>query len=172
MDNKEKQNLEIERKFLLTKRPAGKPLSRHRIRQAYIAREGGNVVRVRQQDDRYILCIKTPAGGISRHELEYEISAGEADILFKASAHKPVEKIREIYQGESHLWEVDFFSGENDGLIVAEVELSQEDETIIPPPWIGPEVSGLSKFYNANLSIRPFNQWGVRYEDLVARLMA
>lgn len=166
----QKTTIETERKFLLKAMPQGEPLRRHHIRQGYIAREGRNVVRIRQMDARYILGIKTPAGGISRHELEVDISAQEAEILFASCANPSVEKVRQVYQADGHVWEVDIFSGDNQGLMVAEVELSHENEAVTLPEWIGPEVTGLGKFYNSSLSQRPFKDWGVSYADLVARL--
>jgi len=166
----QKVKVEIERKFLILFKPEAKPARSHKIRQGYIARDGGNVVRVRQQDARYILSVKTPAKGAGRFEVETVINAAEAKILFAACAQPPVEKIRQIYPIGDHIWEVDIFTGANKGLIVAEVELSSEKEKIIPPDWLGPEVTGFQKFYNTNLSITPFKGWGVTYADLVERL--
>ncbi|PCI48080.1 MAG: adenylate cyclase [Alphaproteobacteria bacterium] len=164
-----KVNVEIERKFLILAKPRGKPLRSHKIRQGYIAREGGNVVRIRQQDDLYILSVKTPAK-TGRYEIETNISAAEAEVLFAACPRPVIKKIRHIYQLGDHIWEVDIFAGSNKGLIVAEVELSSEGEKITLPDWIGPEVTAFQKFYNANLSVNPFRNWGVKYEDLVARM--
>lgn len=168
--DRNKTNIEIERKFLVRALPPEKPERRHKIRQGYIAREGGNVVRIRDQDGRYILSVKTPAKGIGRFEIETEITADEGRVLLAACARKPIEKIREIYPAGGHIWEVDIFNGASKGLIVAEVELSSETEKVTLPDWIGPEVTGLKKFYNAHLSVRPFNSWGVSYQELVARL--
>ncbi|VAW04242.1 hypothetical protein MNBD_ALPHA01-1455 [hydrothermal vent metagenome] len=166
----EKVNVEIERKFLILSQPVEKPEKIYKIRQGYVAREGGNMVRVRQQDDSYILSVKTPAKGIGRYEIETKINADEAGVLFAACTHPPIEKIRKIYPVGNHVWEVDFFTGANKGLIVAEVELSAEDEKFTLPRWIGPEVTAFQKFTNANLSINPFKNWAVKYEDLVERM--
>ncbi len=165
-----KVNIEIERKFLVRAKPNEKPLRKHHIRQGYIAREGGNVVRVRVWDDRYILSVKTPTKGVGRYEIEVDIKAHEAKVLLAACPHAPLEKTREVYGVGGHMWEVDFFKGPNKGLIIAEVELSSEQEEFTLPDWIGPEVTGLQKFYNANLSVNSFKNWGVTYGDLVARL--
>ena len=162
--------VEIERKFLIRAKPNENPLRKHRIRQGYVAREAGNVVRVRKWDDRYILSVKTPTKGAGRYEIEVDIEAHEAKVLLAACPHAPVEKTREVYGVGDHIWEVDIFTGPNKGLIVAEVELSSEQEKFVYPDWIGPEVTGLQKFYNANLSANPFKNWGVTYEDLVVRL--
>lgn len=168
--SKPQTNVEIERKFLVRERPSDRPDKVHNIRQGYIARQAGNVVRVRQQDDRYILSVKCPAKGIGRYEIETPVSTAEGKTLLAACPETPIEKAREIYVIGDHVWEVDFFTGANKGLIVAEVELKSEKEKIILPDWIGPEVTGFSKFYNANLAQNPFKNWGVKYADLVARM--
>ena len=165
-----KAPVEIERKFLLAASPLVKPIRRHKIRQGYIAREGGNVVRIRQWDDRYILSVKTPTKGVGRYEIETDIGAAEADVLFAACAQVPLEKTRDIYPFGDHIWEVDIFTGANKGLIIAEVELTSEHDKVALPDWIGPEVTGFQKFYNANLSLNPFRNWGVTYANLVARM--
>ncbi|WP_417623825.1 CYTH domain-containing protein [Paremcibacter congregatus] len=167
---KNSTSVEIERKFLLTGLPEAKPERRHHIRQGYIARNGGTVVRVRQKDDNYILSVKTPSTGIGRYEIEKTLTADEAAVLFAACREPVIEKIREIHPHGGHIWEVDIFDGANTGLIVAEVELKSETEDIILPPWIGPEVTGLQKFYNAHIAQNPFKSWGVSYADLVKRL--
>ncbi len=166
----ERVNVEIERKFLLLTNPDVKPERSYKIIQGYIAREGGNVVRIRQKDDSYILSVKTPAKGRGRYEIETTVNGAEAEVLFAACAHPLIAKIREIYPIGNHIWEVDIFKGANKGLIVAEVELSAEDEKVNLPEWIGPEVTGFQKFYNANLSLNPFKSWGVKYDDLVERM--
>ncbi|MCF6195419.1 MAG: CYTH domain-containing protein [Emcibacter sp.] len=165
-----KVNVEIERKFLIVAKPDLTPEKRYKIRQGYIAREGGNVVRIRQCDDRYILSVKTPTKGMGRFEIETNINADEGGVLFAACAHPSIEKTREIYPIGNHVWELDIFTGLNKGLIIAEVELSSEGEKVTLPDWIGPEVTGFKKFYNANLSSNPFRNWAVKYADLVDRM--
>ncbi len=162
--------IEIERKFLLNGRPDVSPMKVINIRQGYIAREGGNTVRIRDKDGTYILSVKAGNQGIGRHELEYEVPAEEGEILFSILPHAPLEKTREIYEHAGMIWEVDIFCGANQGLMVAEVELENEDQHVDLPNWIGPEVTGLSKFYNANIATNPFNNWGVSYEGLVERM--
>jgi len=169
-------NLEIERKFLLRARPYRKPDRIHKIRQGYLARETGNVVRIRQKDQRYILSVKCPVQGrkggkgLVRHEVEVEVDAAAARVLFAACPRPLIEKRREIYVLGEHLWEVDVFDGANKGLIIAEVELKSATEQVCPPGWIGPEVTGLQKFYNAHLAQNPFCNWGVTYAELVQRM--
>ncbi len=163
-------SVEIERKFLVSAKPDRPADEFHKIRQGYIARENGNTVRIREKNGEYILCIKTSNKGFSRNELEYEVSKEEADILFASLKHPPIEKTREIYNYGDLVWEVDIFEGENKGLIVAEVELKSENQQVDVPDWVGPEVTGLSKFYNANLAYGPFSGWGLNYQGLLDRL--
>lgn len=163
-------NIEIERKFLITRRPDGTPDRFHKIRQGYIAREGSNSVRIRARDDHYILSVKTPRNGGGRNELEYEISPQEGEILFNSLTHAPIIKTREIYKIEGLIWEVDIFEGANKGLIIVEVELNSTDQKINIPPWVGPEVTELSKFYNGALVNMPFEKWRIGYKELVDRM--
>ena len=162
--------IEIERKFLIKHMPDQKPIRTHSIKQGYVAREGYNSVRVREKDGKYILSIKTNNNGMGRNELEYEISAEEGEVLFNSVPHDVIEKTREIYEINGLIWELDVFSGQNKGLIIAEVELNSIDQSIDFPDWVGPEVTELSKFYNANLASRPFNKWRVTYDALLDRL--
>lgn len=162
--------VEIERKFLIVKKPDQKPDRIYKIRQGYIARENGNTVRIREKDDDYILSIKTRNEGGGRNELEYGITSEEGQVLFSSIGHHAIIKTREIYEIEGHVWELDIFEGANKGLIIAEVELSALNEEVITPDWIGPEVTELSKFYNANLASTPFEGWRISYEALVERL--
>lgn len=163
-------NVEIERKFLVLRKPDKKPDQVHQIRQGYIARENGNTVRIREKNGRYILCIKTQRVTGGRHELEYEVTKQEGDMLFASIAHAPVVKTREVYQIGELLWEVDIFEGANKGLMIAEVELKSADQLIDIPNWVGPEVTGLSKYYNANIANLPFDQWHIRYDALIERM--
>lgn len=163
--------LEIERKFLIVKRPSYPPDEIHTIRQGYVARDNGNTVRIREKNGAFILNIKTPRmehGG--RHELEYEIPADEGQHLFDNIAHDPIIKTREIYHIDGLVWELDIFEGENAGLMVAEVELSSADQEIIKPDWIGPDVTQYGNFYNATIAYNPFKDWGVTYAALLEQL--
>lgn len=165
-----KTPVEIERKFLVRSRPKTKPERCHSIRQGYVARDGGNVVRIRQKDDAHILSVKMPATGMGRYEIEKTVSAEDAEVLFAACQEPVIQKTREVYEHEGHIWEVDIFEGANRGLIIAEVELKSETEKVILPSWVGPEVTGFQKFYNAHIAQQPFKSWGVSYSDLVARM--
>jgi adenylate cyclase len=164
------RKVEIERKFLLLKKPTSERLEVHKIRQGYIARENGNTVRIRQQDARYILSIKTARIQGGRNELEYDVPKADGEILFASLQHKPIIKTREIFKIDDRIWEVDIFDGANKGLIIAEIELNSMNEKILLPDWVGPEVTELSKFYNANIAYRPFEQWNITYDELVKRL--
>ncbi|MBT5185422.1 MAG: CYTH domain-containing protein [Kordiimonadaceae bacterium] len=162
--------LEIERKFLILNRPRSTPDQCHNIRQGYIAREGGNSVRIRQKNDRYILSIKTSHEGGGRNELEYEISSDEGEVLFQSINHDPIVKTREVYNIGDLVWELDIFEGANHGLMIAEIELDELHQEIELPDWVGPEVTELSKFYNGSLSTMPFNKWRISYDALIERL--
>ncbi len=162
--------IEIERKFLVIARPDRTPDKVHKIRQGYVARENGNTVRVRDKNGKYILSIKTNCAGAGRHELEWEITQEEGEILFASLGHAPIVKTREVYKAGGLAWELDIFEGDNVGLIVAEVELESENQQVDLPEWVGPEVTGLSKFLNANIADNPFSKWGITYQGLVERM--
>lgn len=165
-------NVEIERKFLILRKPDQKPDRVHKIRQGYIAREGSNSVRVREKDGEFILSIKTNNAGGGRNELEYGITDEEGEVLFASISHPAIMKTREVYQIEGHTWEVDIFEGANKGLIIAEVELGTVGEDVTLPDWIGPEVTDLRKFYNSSIAQMPFKNWNISYQALVERLMS
>ena len=160
-------NIEIERKFLVSRRPEGELVKRQSIRQGYIARESGNSVRIRQKNDKFILSIKSKKGRNERYELEYEVSETDATLLFKLCTGPLIEKTREIYSFRGHLWEVDIFHGANDGLIIAEVELDSADELFEKPDWIAREVSQDARFFNAYLFSHPYVGWGLSYQELL-----
>ena len=151
---------EIERKFLI-KPNAWKPQTAGtKIRQGYLSVIKERVVRVRTKGAKAFLTIKGVTKGISRMEFEYEISVEDADWLLTNLCEKPlIEKTRynETYNG--HTWEVDVFFGENDGLVVAEVELADEDEALQLPSWVGEEVSSDPRYFNSNLMKNPYCKW-------------
>ena len=153
---------EIERKFLVCgddyKRQA---YSHSRIKQGYICSGRGRTVRVRLRDDRGYLTIKGPSnnGGLSRYEFEKEITLDEAEHLFELCEPGIIDKTRWLVKSGNHTFEVDEFFGDNEGLVMAEVELQSEDETFKKPDFIGQEVTGDRRFYNSNLRVQPFNVW-------------
>lgn len=155
--------LEIERKFLVRgdayKRQAS---GRSRIKQGYICSGRGRTVRVRIRDGRGYLTIKGPSDGhgMTRYEFEKEITAGEAEELFKLCEPGVIDKTRYLVSAGRHTFEVDEFYGENTGLVMAEVELGSEDEEFDKPEFIGDEVTGDRRFYNSSLRSYPFSLWG------------
>ena len=151
---------EIERKFLV--RGTGwraAATERLHIRQAYLASEGKASVRVRIKDSAATLTIKSRAPERRRLELEYPIPVLEAEAAIALRRGIVVEKYRYIVPYAGAVWEVDVFVGENEGLVVAEVELREEHQQIALPPWAGPEVTGQALFYNSALAVCPFATW-------------
>lgn len=152
---------EIERKFLLNhaewdKLP--KPLGNH-LRQGYISTNPHKTIRVRVADSKGWLTIKGISTGASRMEYEYEIPLQEARELLDHFSDQELEKIRyEVLYGEK-IWEIDVFLGDNQGLIVGEIELSSEDEYFDLPIWIDREVTHEQKYFNSNLTQNPFKNW-------------
>lgn len=161
--------LEIERKFLVKSdgwRAAAKSVP---IAQAYLAREGKVAVRVRQKGAKFLLTIKREKSDTTRVEWEIEIPESDARILFDEVADGPgIRKVRHLVAAGPHTFEVDEFEGDNDGLIVAEVELSSADEAFEKPDWLGPEVTDDPRFLNARLIDHPFCEWGTDYPSLLA----
>ena len=152
--------LEIERKFLVKEglwSPKGKGLS---VRQGYLPNAGGLLVRVRQQDERAFLTLKGKNSGITRAEFEYEIPAADAAALLAFCCRPFIEKVRYREEVQGHIWEIDCFRGENEGLILAEIELRREDEPFVRPAWLGEEVSGDPRYYNSCLAETPYQAWG------------
>ena len=154
--------LEIERKFLVTDDSyKAMAFSSDRIAQGYLCREGGNSARVRVRGDKGYLTIKGPSmdGGLSRFEWEKEIPSGEAWELLKLCHGGIIDKTRHLVKCGKHTFEVDEFHGDNDGLVMAEVELESADETFERPPFLGKEVTGDKRYYNSSLTRFPFKCW-------------
>ncbi len=153
---------EIERKFLVEddsyKRMAA---SSDRIVQGYICRTSGRTVRVRIRGEKGFLTIKGPSpdGGISRYEWEHEIPVDEADELMALCQEGCIDKIRYLVPYGEHTFEVDEFFGDNEGLVIAEVELGTIDEAFDIPPFMGKEVTGDRRYYNASLTVNPYKMW-------------
>ena len=154
--------LEIERKFLVKKGADYKSVARSssRIRQGYIPAEGATV-RIRTRDDKAYITIKSKShdGGLSRYEFEKEITLEEAAELLKLCRGGLIDKQRYLVDAGRHTFEIDEFFGENAGLVMAEVELSADDETYEKPDFIGREVTGDRRFYNSHLLKCPFSLW-------------
>ena len=153
--------IEIERKFLVKQEiwaQLEKPDGEF-YRQGYLLTDPTKTIRVRQTSEKGFLTIKGISVGASRAEFEYEIPHGEAKELLDQFSVSELSKIRYKILFENKLWEVDEFLGENEGLMVAEIELQSEDETFCIPDWIGQEVTGEEKYYNSNLTLLPFKNW-------------
>ena len=154
--------LEIERKFLIKKGDAYKKAaySSSHIQQGYIPAEGATV-RVCTRDDKAYLTIKGKSvnGGMTRYEFEKEISMDEAQHLLQLCQGGVIDKRRYLVKSGKHTFEVDEFYGDNQGLVMAEVELKDETETYEKPDFIGLEVTGDKRFYNSHLLSNPFSLW-------------
>ena len=151
---------EIERKFLING-DAWRMLTEGTMyRQGYLNSAKERTVRVRTVGEKAFLTIKGITVGATRAEYEYEIPFGDCNALLDNLAEKPlIEKKRyKIRQGE-FTWEIDEFFGENQGLIVAEIELVSEDQKFDKPAWIGAEVTGDPRYFNSNLIKNPFTRW-------------
>ena len=152
---------EIERKFLL-KNENWKSLADKgtRFKQGYLVGGQSASVRVRIEGDRAFLNIKSSTIDISRKEYQYEIPLAEADELLNTLCEIPlIDKTRFIIKQEPHKWEIDVFDGENQGLVVAEIELHHENESFFKPDWIGKEVSDQQRYYNVCLVKLPYKDW-------------
>ena len=151
---------EIERKFLI-KGDAWRSLAEGtKYRQGYLNSAEERVVRVRTIDDKGFLTIKGITTGVTRMEFEYEIPASDADTMLDDLCERYlIEKKRYKIDYRGFTWEVDEFLGENQGLIVAEVELESEDQSYEKPEWISEEVTGDPKYFNSNLVQNPYLKW-------------
>lgn len=154
-------SIEIERKFLVNGDYKSVAISHTRIIQGYICSQRGRTVRVRIRDRQGYLTIKGPsmAGGLSRYEFEKEITLDEALSLLRICEPGIIDKVRWLVPMGKHTFEVDEFFGENEGLVMAEVELSDENEAYERPTFLGREVTGDRRFYNSCLRIHPFKEW-------------
>jgi adenylate cyclase len=153
---------EIEKKFLVKSEDFKSVASKStRITQGYLSSIPERTVRVRTKGDRGFITIKGigSASGASRYEWEKEIPASEVEELLKICEPGVIDKTRYEVKAGNHTFEVDEFYGENQGLTVAEVELSSEDEGFQKPDWLGAEVTGDTKYYNSMLMKHPFTKW-------------
>ncbi len=151
---------EIERKFLI-KDPKWRPDTPGiHLRQGYILGDAEKVLRIRLMGDEAILCLKAQLKGIERLEYEYPIPLDEATEMLDRLCQPPlIEKTRHKIPYEGNVWEIDVFAGENEGLIVAEVELDSADQEVKLPPFVGKEVSEDQRYFNASLARTPYSQW-------------
>jgi CYTH domain-containing protein len=154
--------LEIERKFLVKGEYKSLAFEVTRIKQGYIASGNGRTVRVRIRDSKGYLTIKGPSDvkGLGRFEWEKEISVEEAEALLTIAEPGTISKSRYLVRADDgHVWEVDEFYGENEGLTMAEIELKSEEEPFTLPSFIGREVTGDRRFYNSHMRKNPYRLW-------------
>lgn len=153
--------IEIERKFLVDKEKWGQVDKNDRslFRQGYILSDPEKTIRVRLTDKEAFLTIKGLSVGASRPEFEYSIPKADAQQLLDNFCGSEISKIRYFIMHDGKLWEVDEFLGQNEGLIVAEIELESEDEEFSLPAWIDKEVTSEKKYSNSNLAVRPYGSW-------------
>ena len=152
--------IEIERKFLIKFLPNEKINHSHNIKQGYIVSDKDKVIRIRKKNDKYFFTIKGNTIGLSRQEFEYSIPKDDGkELLDNFCKIGIIEKTRHYINHESNVWEVDEFHGDNQGLIVAEIELRSEDQNFKIPRWVGKEVTSDLRYYNMNLISFPYNKW-------------
>ena len=153
--------LEIERKFLVAEGFKPSATIFFRISQGYLNSSPERTVRVRIKGDKGFLTIKglSSENGVSRYEWEKEIPVSEAADLLRLCEPGIIDKTRYIIEADGHTFEVDEFHGDNEGLILAEIELSSEDEVFTKPSWLGKEVTGDARYYNSMLMKHPYKNW-------------
>lgn len=152
--------IEIERKFLVDLTKVDSLVQGQVICQGYLPTEGKTAVRIRLSGEQAFLTIKGVTRGATRTEFEYAIPVADAkSMLVELCLGPKIEKTRYLKVIGRHTWEIDVFSGENQGLVVAEVELNAESESIEIPNWVTEEVTDDPRYYNVNLLSLPFSQW-------------
>jgi adenylate cyclase len=161
-------SFEIERKFLVRGNDWRALVSSQiAIRQAYLASSGKSSTRVRiRGDGTATLTIKSRPADLRRLELEYPIPVLQAEALMQLREGSVIEKTRHVIPFGGLTWEIDVFSGENLGLIIAEVELKDVDQSVEMPPWIGREVTAQPQYYNSFLVQQPFSAWSLRAQSM------
>ena len=151
---------EIERKFLVANPSFLTSLSGSHVKQGYIPGKTRSAARIRICDGVGFLTLKSETRGITRSEFEYEIPLDDAEEMLDILCGRPlIEKTRYLVEWKGHVWEVDVFQGDNEGLIVAEIELATVDQAFAKPPWLGREVSLDARYFNSNLARTPYVNW-------------
>lgn len=152
--------VEIERKFLVRDTSWKDQVRRSIvIKQGYLSTDPDRTVRIRIKGERGVLTVKGRSQGVSRAEFEYEIPRADAEAMLLLCDDVPIEKIRHEILVGGKLWELDVFEGQNQGLVLAEIELVVEHEAFEVPAWAGQEVSGDVRYFNSFLSKTPFATW-------------
>ena len=153
-------NIEIEKKYLVKEIPWDIKTQYLDIKQGYIQIKKNKIVRIRKQNDEYVMGFKKVINDLSRYELEIKVTEEEGLNLFdKFCIGSIIIKRRYLINYENMVWEVDQFGGENKGLIIAEVELKSEKQNFNKPAWVGDEISRVSKYLNMNLVKSPYKVW-------------
>ena len=153
--------IEIERKFLVNGTSWQDAASdRWHFRQAYLTSNDNLSVRVRIIDsESATLTVKLPDASISRFEFEQDIALSEAEVLMSLAENSGIEKTRYTVDHAGHQWTVDCYHGDNNGLVIAEIELENEEERFVAPDWLGEEVTGTNRYRNSILAQRPYGHW-------------
>ena len=153
--------LEIEHKFLLANNDWRQHITRSvKYRQGYLSSQASSSIRIRISDEHAWLNIKSATIGTHRHEYEYEIPLPDANEIINNLCKKPlIEKTRNFVIDNDNIWEIDEFGGANQGLCVAEIELSEIGKAFVRPHWLGEEVTHDLRYYNNNLAIHPYSEW-------------
>lgn len=161
---------ETERKFLVVGEFKSLSYNATRIQQGYISSSNGRTVRVRIRGDKGYLTIKGPSGlaGLTRYEFDTEIPLDDARDLMRICEPGIIDKTRFLVKSPDgrHIWEIDEFYGDNEGLVLAEIELSREDESFVKPEFIGREVTGDRRFYNSHMRNYPYKLWKEEISEL------
>lgn len=153
---------EIERKFLVEGEFRSQAFKAERITQGYLSSVAERTVRIRIKGDQGFITIKgkSSGDGIVRYEWEKEITLADARELLELCEPGVIDKTRYLVRAGKHIFEVDEFYGENEGLVMAEIELDNENESFEKPDWLGKEVTGDLRYYNAMLARKPYTMWG------------
>ena len=151
---------EIERKFLVQGRAFEKEATKTTtLKKGYLSLDPEKTVRIRTQDNTAFITIKGKTTGYTRAEYEYEIPYADAVEMLENLCLTIIEKVRFYVDYDGFMWEVDVFEGDNEGLVVAEIELPGENTSFSKPPWVAEEVTGNQAYYNASLVQHPYHQW-------------
>lgn len=151
---------EIERKFLVKNLDWKSQAKGTLYRQGYLNSEKERTVRVRTIDEKSFITVKGITTGVTRMEFEYEIPFADATQMLDKLVEKPIiEKYRYKLAQDGLVWEIDEFLGDNEGLVVAEVELADAQQTLVRPDWLGEEVSSDPRYFNNNLVANPYKNW-------------
>jgi adenylate cyclase len=155
--------IEIERKFLVRGEDWRRFVTAHTdIRQGYLSSGGYSSTRVRINDGKAAtLTVKSKRAELRRVEVECAIAVADAEALLMLRESSLISKVRHHVPWGNHIWEVDEFHGDNEGLVIAEVELHNDSESFDRPPWLGVEVTGQPQYYNSSLASRPYSSWSV-----------